>query len=136
MRTAPLITLLLLTAAFARGQQPCPYLNSATAAGVLGGEVTSQVNGDICLFTHNSSQLGIQVQTINLPYNPNCAPNPVPLNAIGNQAVACDGEGSEEVAGRVRERAFFVRLTSNSFTRAALRDKTRSVAEQVAGILY
>jgi hypothetical protein len=132
---------LLLIAAASRAQQPCPYLNSATAAGVLDGEVTSQVNGDMCLFTHNSAQLHIEVRTANPPYKVECGPNQVTLTAIGNEAVACSLHGNngrlmERITGRVRDRIFFVRLTSNDLSRTALREKARSVAEQVAGILF
>ena len=133
MRFAALI---LLFAAASRGQQSCPWLNAATAAGVLGGDVKSQITEDSCLFAHGSSELRIEVKTVNLPYKPDCSPNPTALRAIGNEAVACEKPGSDQVAGRVRDRAFFVRLTSNDFSRIALREKVHSVAEQVAGILF
>ena len=132
---------LLLFAAASLAAQPCPYLNAATAAGLLGGDVTASVKGDICTFAHGSSQLRIEVQTVSLPHKALCEPNPAPLKAIGNEAFACGtadkaGNISEEIAGRVRDRVFFIRLTSNNIARAALRERARSVAEQVAGILY
>jgi hypothetical protein len=130
------IALLLFIAAAGRAENSCPFLNAATADGVLGGEVASHVSGDTCIFTRNSSELRIEVQTVRLPYKPNCSPSPTPLNAIGNEAVACEKPGSDQVAGRVRDRAFYVRLTSNDLSRTALREKARSVAEQVAGILF
>ena len=138
MRAAVLI---LLVSAVCRGESSCPWLNAATAAGILGGEVKLQVANESCVFTHDASLLRIEVQTIRLPYKPDCGPHPMPLKAIGNEAVVCsleekNGEATEVVAGRVRERGFFVRVTSNSIARAALRDKARSVAEQVAGILF
>ena len=135
------LALVFLIAAACRAEDSCPFLNSATAAGVLGGEVTSHINGNICLFSHGSSQLRIEVQTVSLPYKLNCDPNPKLLKAIGNEAVACsmedrNGSISEQIVGRVRDRAFSVRVTSNNIARAALREKARSVAEQVAGILF
>jgi hypothetical protein len=130
------LVFLMFIAAACRAEDTCPLLNGATAAGVLGGEVTSHVSGDTCVFTHDSSELRIEVKTVSLPYKPECAPNPAPVKAIGNEAVACDGDRSEQIAGRVRDRAFLVRLTSNQAARAALREKARSVAEQVAGILF
>lgn len=135
------VVLLVLIAAGGRAENSCPYLNAATASGVLGGPVASQVSGDTCLFTRDSSELRIEVQTINLPYKPNCGLSPISVKAIGNEAYACsvDAKGgtvAEQVVGRVRDRAFLVRLASHSLPRAALREKARSVAEQVAGILF
>jgi hypothetical protein len=149
------IVLAILIAAACRAEDACPFLNAATAAGVLGGEVISHYDGSTCLFTHAAatvpgrdregavfaSQLLIKVQTVTLPYKLVCEPNPTSLKAIGNEAVICSMEGkngsiSEQIAGRVRDRAFFIRLTSNNIPRDALREKARSVAEQVAGILF
>lgn len=132
---------MLLLAGACRAQQSCPWLNAATAAGVLGGHVKFQPSGDSCTFTRNASQLRIEVQTVALPHKLDCGPNPTPLKAIGNEALACslpanNGRLAEEVSGRVRDRIFFVRLTSNDLSRDALREKTRLAAEQVAGILF
>jgi hypothetical protein len=138
MRFAALIFLIALSS---RAEQPCPWLNAATAAGVLGGDVTSRVNSGLCLFIHNSSQLRIEVRTANPPYKVECGPNQVMVNAIGNEAVACSLHGNngilvEQVSARVRDRIFLVRLTSNELSRDALREKARLVAEQVAGNLF
>lgn len=140
MRYAALV--LLLGAFAGRAEEACPWINAATAAGVLGGTVTSNNDGSTCLFTHSSSQLVVKVQTASLPYKLNCEPNPTSLKAIGNEAVACSNEGSnnvqkiEQVAGRVRDRVFLVKLLSNDIPRASLREKARSVAELVAGNLF
>jgi hypothetical protein len=56
-----------------------------------------------------------------------------PLKAIGNKAVACSDEGAEQVIGRVRNRAFIIRIKTPG---RDLREKSRKVAEQVAGILF
>lgn len=140
MRFAAL--LLLLGAGVCRADEDCPFLNTATAAGVLGGEVTSHVEGPNCVFKHSSSQLSIKVETVTLPYKPNCQPSPTPITGIGNEAVACSNEASnnmpeiEQVAGRVRDRAFLITLQSKEIPRATLREKARSIAEQVAGVLF
>jgi hypothetical protein len=135
------VALVVLMAAACRADDSCPFLNAATADGVLGGEVTSHVTGNLCVFAHASSQLRIEVQTVSLPHKSKCEPNPTSLKAIGNEAFACSIDGkngtiSEQITGRVRDRAFFILLTSNNIVRAALREKARSVAEQVAGILF
>jgi len=54
----------------------------------------------------------------------------VPLKAIGSEALACRGEAGEQVVGRVRDRAFLVRITAND------REKVRKVAEMVAGSMF
>lgn len=133
--------LMLLLVAACRADEACPWLNAATAGGVLGGEVKSQVRDGNCVFTHEGSQLRIEVQAVTLPHKLTCGPNPTPLKGIGNEAIACgldekNGGITEQIAARVRDRAFFVRLTSNNIARAALRDKARLAAEQVAGILF
>jgi hypothetical protein len=134
--------LFLLSVCVLQAEEACPWINAATAAGLLDGEVTSHYDGSTCLFTHASSQLLIKVQTVGLPYRLNCQPNPTPLKAIGNEAVACGNTDSnnaqkmEQVAGRVRESVFLIKLLSNDIPRAALREKARSVAEQVAGNLF
>jgi hypothetical protein len=67
----------------------------------------------------------------------------VPLKAIGNEVFACTAELderhlAEQVIGRVRNRVFLVRISTNerSLQPGVLRDKARKVAEQVAGILF
>lgn len=140
MRSALLA--LLLAACLCSAEETCPFLKDATAAGILGGEVVSHSDASSCLFTFKSSQLVIKVQTVTLPYKPNCRPNPTSIRGIGNEAVACSNAGSasvqkiEQVSGRVRNRAFLIELLSNDIPRDVLREKIRSVAEQVSGILF
>ena len=135
------LALVFLMAAACCAEDLCPYLNAATAAGVLGGEVSLHINANFCVFARGSSQLRIEVQMVSLPYEPRCEPHPTALRGIGNAAFGCSTEDkqgnlSEQIAARVRDRAFFIRLTSNNIARAALSEKVRSVAEQVAGSLY
>lgn len=136
----------------------CPWLNSATAAGVLGGEVQANVTpltpqGDTtCDFkrTEHSgvSSLTIAVHTMALPskdfatYLARCTGTAVPLKAVGNEAIQCvQNNGGEEIIGRVRERAFVIDLKRStagqrSSTASGLSDEARNVAEQVAGALF
>jgi hypothetical protein len=113
----------------------------------------TEKNDATCEFVRHQGSLvmslRIEVETITGPsdsfesYLARCGPHAAPLTAIGNEAVACGFDGkknqvSEQVVSRVRGRAFTVRITSNSnsLDRGALRDKTRSVAEQIAGFLF
>jgi hypothetical protein len=136
--------------------EPCPWLNAATAGGVLGGPITRAPTrrapaGDdrSCEFIRQDGsllfELRIEVETTPSPakdfaaYAARCHSAAVPLKAIGNEALACsDGQLAEQVVGRVRDRVFLIRIGTNdrSAQTSALRDKARKVAEQVAGILF
>jgi hypothetical protein len=140
--------------------QPCPWLNAATAAGLLQGPVTvsvtylDQENSDAtCEFTHKADQtirtLRIEVETMkNLSrdfpgYLAKCGRDAKSLRAIGNEAVVCSVPGrnkqiTEQVVSRVRDRAFIVDVLSNGSDaeRDAIRDKAQKIAEQVAGFLF
>jgi hypothetical protein len=141
-------------------EEGCPWLNIATAGGMLGGHVTSvrvtrPLTGDdaTCSFVRGDrtqvAELRIEVETLVPPasafasYLARCHSAAVPLKGIGNQAVACTDDGgagqlAEQVIGRVRKRAFVVRITTNDRAAQpdALRDIARKTAEQVAGILF
>jgi hypothetical protein len=143
VRRAEALLVLLLLACVSRAEQSCPWLNAATAAGVLDGEVTLRKVGHVCIFTAPFSQLGIDVHEIDPPFKLVCGPESTPLKAIGNEALACspaekNGRLSEQIVGRVRNQAFVIRLTTTnrSIAPSVLRDKVRLIAEQVAGILF
>jgi hypothetical protein len=139
---------------------PCPWLNAATASGVLGGEVQSSTvaltpEGDgTCRFVFKQASstftLSIDVHTMPLPtktfatYLAQCNGTTLPLTAIGNEAVQCisrsSTSGEEQVIGRVRDRAFVLTINANlakqSPAKTGLSPETRNVAEQVAGSLF
>lgn len=165
-----LVALALTLPSLCEAKETCPWLNQETAAGFLGGSVTSSVtfsitdktdvnysntekNDATCEFVRRQGSLvttlRIEVATILgssdsfASYIARCGPHATPLRAIGNEAVACGFDGkknqvSEQVVSRVRGRGFIVRITVNSDPkdRGALRQKTRNVAEQVAGFLF
>jgi hypothetical protein len=138
--------------AICAAQQKCPWLNAATAAGVLGGTVKATITPTACEFVRNEgsseSALRIEVEDIAGPAEfasraAKCGSGAAPLKAIGNEALACTFADkkdlmAEQVVGRVRNQAFLVRLSINnrSVTAAALRERARKVAEQVAGFLF
>jgi hypothetical protein len=104
----------------------CPWLNWATAAGVLGGPVKQAG----CSFTRGSVELRIETGRDFEWYAATCRSESVPLRAIGTEALACRGEAGEQVVSKVRDRAFLVRITAND------REKVRKVAEMVAGAMF
>lgn len=151
---------LLSTPGHCRANETCPWLNEATAAGFLDGSVTSIVtyphkdkNDANCGFIHRDgaivTTLQIEVETMSTPptqfqsYLAECGPNPEPVRAIGNEAVACSleekkGNFTDFVVGRVRDRVFVVRIRAkgDESERAKFAVRARKIAEQVAGILF
>ncbi|MGA3042358.1 MAG: hypothetical protein ABSF54_16365 [Bryobacteraceae bacterium] len=126
--------------------ETCPWLNVATASGFLGAHITSssvrhaQSNDDAtCEFISAEGSLAVAVQTMPSPaadfpsYLARCHSPAEPLQAIGNKAVVCSDAGAQQVIGRVRNRAFVIRIKAPG---RDLREKARKVAEQVAGILF
>ena len=133
-------------------EDKCPWLNAATAAGFLGGAVKPNVTPTACEFVRQEESsdwvLRIEVETMIAPAEfasrmAQCRAGAEPLKAIGNEAVACShsekkGQIAEQVAGRVRNQAFLVRVATSDRSASAkeLREKARKVAEQVAGFLF
>ncbi len=148
----------LLLPGISLGEETCPWMNTATASGLLGGDVTVRVNHASknkedanCDFGRQQGtliyQLGIQVETMASPsafgaFVAPCAAEGTRLKGIGNEAFACSlgkyGQLSEQVVGRVRDRAFVVRASTNdpAAAQASFREKVTKAAEQVAGNLF
>jgi hypothetical protein len=139
---AAIAAALLGLPAMAAAEGACPWLNAATAGGILGGEVQVTVTPAACEFVREHRTLRIEVTPVSAPHA-NCGSDAEPLKAIGNEAVACSYRGKpawtfEQIVGRVRDQVFLVRLGSDDRSVAAktLGEKARAVAEAVAGILY
>jgi hypothetical protein len=140
----------------------CPWLNVATASGVLRSSESgtmatlSQGSRGVCSFIYHdpsaSRELRITMDEVQDPsqamatYEAHCSGEASPLQAIGNEAVMCaaDIKGQtegEQVIGRVRDQVFTVTITTSaqndpSMSRDDLKEKTRNIAEQVAGALF
>ncbi|HEY6385150.1 MAG TPA: hypothetical protein VIX91_05650 [Candidatus Acidoferrum sp.] len=163
MRTLPslLLVLTLFTPSICHGQLKCPWLNEATARGILSGPVTVTVRLDdqgagVCKFSRQQGaavhELRISVDLMtDIPkefptHLAQCPPKSPPLPATGNEAVTCsihtkENQHAEIVVGRVRNQAFVVSVSSTaqddpSMKQAERREKSNLVAEQVAGILF
>jgi hypothetical protein len=142
-------------------QGHCPWLNDATASGVLNGPVTLNLetapeDQTICVFTNlrtakDYSALRIMVQPLTdvtkavASRESQCTSPAAALKAIGNEAVSCSADvgysRGEQVIGRVRDRLFIVTVISTMahdplMTRPLLQAKARMIAEQVAGALF
>jgi len=143
---------LILLAAFlalpclCQKDQTCPWINAATAAGILGGAVNATLaHPPACEFERQKPPL----YTLRIKVGPRvantekCPSNPTRLKAVGNDAIACaeqgkDGQQIESIIGRVRDQDFVIRITTNdsSATPASLLEKARIAAEQVVGNLF
>jgi hypothetical protein len=160
--TLALFVLLAPRPAVCQANVGCPWLNVATASGVLRSSdsetmaTLAQGSREVCRFVYHdataSRELRITMEQVQDPsqamtgYKARCSGNASPLQGIGNEAVACtrDVKGQtdgEQVIGRVRDQVFTVTITTSarndlSMSRDALRENTRNIAEQVAGALF
>ena len=130
-----LTTLFIASPSACLAQAQCPWMNAATAAGFLGGEVQSTVSGvtvdgdATCQFTRQGSSgagamLRIAVHTMPhtsqdyAGYLAQCGAGGVALKGIGNQAVQCIpssgvSKGEELIVGRVRDRVFVITIKAD-----------------------
>jgi hypothetical protein len=164
MQRGTAIVGLLLVCATARAQSHCPWLNDATAAGVLNNPVTLEMKsggpaGTTCTFRYGrgNATLSLQIvvreiddlgkdpgKTAEL-YEAQCTSPQVSLRGVGNEAASCAADArrsiGEQVIGRVRNQLFIVPLRAErgnvaAAERESLREKTESVSESVAGALF
>lgn len=152
----------LLAPAASRASNNCPWMNEATASGLLGGdamgEFTPAAAGQaaVCLFTYDSPGakriLRIMVETSADAHErvtaaaETCGRDADALKAIGNEAVECaaderKGGMGESAVGRVRDQVFTIAIGSSLksdpiLPRDALKARIRTAAEQVAGNLF
>jgi hypothetical protein len=140
----------------------CAWINEATASGLLGGDAVGEVSAPdpaqptVCTFTQMSAGVKRTLRvTVEIAADPHarlraisqsCVAEPVPLKAIGNEALDCGEDDrkagmGESVVGRVRDQVFTISITSSLkkdpvFARDALKSKIYTAAEQVAGNLF
>ena len=117
--------------------QSCRWLDAATAAGFLGGPVTSRTTATACQFVQGRSKLIIEVRTFDSAHKQftsqraRCRPNAEQLPATGNEAFVCPKK--HEVVGRVRTAIFKVQLVKPT---DAWQSNLKLLAQQVAGALF
>jgi hypothetical protein len=139
--------------------ESCPWINSATASGILGGPVeggtthpAKDLNDGTCEFSRRNGPetrvMHIEVITDKgrgtfQRFEGQCGSPATPRRDLGSEALECAGRGrggkvSEQVIGRVRDRTFVVRVANNdkSASRSLLLEQARSAAAQVAGNLF
>jgi hypothetical protein len=140
----------------------CPWINEATASGLLSGEATGEMTEAapgqpaVCTFTQQDKGVTrILKITVEQSANPHpllvslqarCGANGMALSAIGNEAMMCavdDRKGAQEelVAGRVRDQVFTISMRTTMkndplFNKESLQPVMRLAAEQVSGNLF
>lgn len=139
----------------------CPWLNEATAGGLLGGDAVglkTAADGQptVCTFTQQETGVTRTLRiTVEIAPEPHqrmsavaqvCGADASPIKAIGNEALVCtadDRKGGvgERVVGRVRDQVFTITIASTLkvdpiLNRDALKAKIYTAAEQVAGNLF
>ncbi len=143
-----------------RAESACPWINKATAFGILGSSEDSpmaslsEINATTCRFTYRSDggvrELRITVEQAKDPeqaflaHKTRCGSSASALPAIGNEAIMCsaDKKGrSEEVIGRVRDNVFTILLSTtvekdSILTKEVLVEKAGFAAEQISGNLF
>jgi hypothetical protein len=156
---ATMLVALLFTVPSSRAQERCPWLNAATAAGILDASVSAVVthptgkSGEgLCEFLHKQNgdvrEVRVTVELMGDPassfpsYLARCGSDAKPLKAIGNEAVTCSVQAkaglAQQVIGRVRNQAFIVYIhsTDKSLDDDAIAERARRIAELVAGNLF
>jgi len=154
--------LLVFLPAVGSAANKCPWINEATASGLLGGEAeglyTPATTGQpaVCTFTNASADvvrtLRISVESATDPHAQLntiaqiCGTDVVPVKAIGNEAMVCTADGRKgatgvRIVGRVRDQVFTILIGTtlkndpilNPF---ALKTNAQTAAEQVSGNLF
>jgi hypothetical protein len=145
------LALLLVPASFALAAD-CPWLNTATASGLLGGAAALHYDGasdagsGVCEFTREAGKAMIDLRIeINAGHASRASLLSDPrlhdvrkkeLRGIGNEAWSVPASGGGEwVIGRVRGTAFAIRARNSPDERAAEAAALKA-AELVAGNLF
>ena len=141
----------------------CPWMNEATASGLLGGNAIGSYTASTsdqpaaCTFTQSDPDVTriLRIKVVLAKDDPHaylikseaaCGPSPIPLKAIGNEAVACvvdqrnPGRGARAI-GRVRDQVFEILMTTTRpddpiLKNDALRIRINTAAEQLSGNLF
>ena len=140
----------------------CPWINEATASGLLGGDAVNEFTEAsagqpaVCTITQTGAgftrTLRITVEVVPDTHArwqsaaQSCGKNGASLQAIGNESTMCPLDNhsaglAELVVGRVRDQLFTITLSTTLkddiiLTRMSLKEKAYTASEQVAGNLF
>jgi hypothetical protein len=157
-----LALVLLCVPAVTNAANKCPWINEATASGLLGGAAeglySPAATGQpaACTFTQASAEVTRTLRiTVALAADPHaqlntiaqtCGTDAVPIKAIGNEAMICTSHGrkgatGERIIGRVRNQVFTILIGTTLkndpiLSLYALKTNVLTAAEQVSGNLF
>lgn len=137
-----LIALAAASAGWCYGQQACPWLNDATASGVLESAAATTQAKSLCVFKAKTGELRIEVTVMPnaerrfTALKAKCKNNARALKAIGNETFACSRGNAELAIGRVRNEVFTIALTMKGYKKEAVLEKAQLVAQEVSGGLF
>jgi hypothetical protein len=162
LRIALLFLGMLGLAANCLAKNNCPWINEATASGLLGGDAVNEFTEAsagqpaVCTITQTGTSF-TRTLRITMEVVPDtharwqaamqaCGKNAAPLQAIGNEASMCPLDNhsaglAELVVGRVRDQLFTITMSTTLkddliLTRTSLKEKIYTACEQVAGNLF
>ncbi|MBV8807773.1 MAG: hypothetical protein JO033_03790 [Acidobacteriaceae bacterium] len=159
MRSLLIAVFLASSTALFAAEQVCPWINTATASGILGGDASAAIahgktNPDdgVCTFTKSGKELTellrVDVTTSTDPvpelarYRSQCSGPATDVKGIGNEAFVCKMQAQgllvAQLATRVRNRVITVRATTNnqSAQPEMLIDRAQKAAAQVTGNIF
>jgi hypothetical protein len=151
---------IIFSTTITRAENLCPWINKATAFGVLGTAEdaatasVSEISSTACSFVYRDGNIARELRVTVEQTNDweralntskaQCGHDVNQLRAIGNEAVMCaaNQKGQVElVIGRVRDNVFTISISTSarndsSMSREALVQRAGLVAEQVSGNLF
>ncbi|MBT9330858.1 hypothetical protein [Paracidobacterium acidisoli] len=162
MRFVLIAVTICMSSIACRAETLCPWINAATASGILEGDAGStaekppEVNSTACIFTYREKDISRELRiTVEQKQNAEhdfqarktqCGRSADELRAVGNEAVLCPvknrgHEYTAEIIGRVRDSVFTIRVSGGgekdkAFSQEALEQKVKLAAGQVVGNLY
>ena len=158
-----MLVCLAASAPLARAANNCPWMNEATAGGLLGGAstgaFTAAANGQpaVCTFTSTTPDatrvLEVTVEVVSsephlrlAQLEDACRMNTAPVPAVGNEAMRCQPKVrgavmAERILGRVRDQVFSITISTSlkddgELNADMLEKHLALAAEQVAGNLF
>lgn len=162
IRVALVAALLNAFPAVSRAANNCPWINEATASGLLGADASGSyidaaaLRPAVCTFIQSANGITrtLSITVMETPeFRPLldkeskfCITASEPLRAIGNEAISCSWDErrklyAERVIGRVRNQVFTITLSTtrkddSTLPREVQKTRILIAAEQVSGNLY
>jgi hypothetical protein len=140
----------------------CPWINEATASGLIGADAVGSyteatpTEPAVCNFVQSAPGVTrtLRITVLQTPHfqdlleaeNKTCTGTATPMAAIGNEAITCSADDrrklfAERVVGRVRDQVFTITLSTTQkddsiLNRFELKSRIATAAEQVSGNLF